>query len=172
MLFHCFFDIILSDHCYTICLWTTNNYPKPAPFLRTCGKVVTKSSCWNPWPPRLACWTCFRQQWGDCLCPPAAVGQGRGNPVWEKWKQPQKVKHFCPLRLKEERGESVTVKEQTHLHHQGTRGVCRPKVYVIYAVCHVSHDTWQNTIQKKQSEVAAFLILTTSWPLERWLLHF
>lgn len=24
---------------------------------------------------------------------------------------------FCPLRLKEERDESETVKEQTHLHH-------------------------------------------------------
>lgn len=43
--------------------------------------------------------------------------------------------NFCPVRLKEERDEPVTGKEQTHLHHKGTRVVCRPKVHVIYTVC-------------------------------------
>lgn len=41
------------------------------------------------------------------------------------------------MRLKEERDEPVTGEEQTHLHHEGTRGVCRPKVHVIYTICHM-----------------------------------
>lgn len=46
-------------------------------------------------------------------------------------------KCFCPVRLKEERDEAVTGKEQSHLHHEGARGVCQPKVRVIYTVCHM-----------------------------------
>lgn len=51
-------------------------------------------------------------------------------------------KHFCLVRQKEERDEPVTGKGQTHQHHEGTRGVCRPKVHVIYTTCHMFRRSW------------------------------
>lgn len=142
-------------HYYTICLWSTNNYPKPAPFLHIYGKVITKSSCWNPWPPRLSVLNLLQTWLGDCLqCRGPGKGASSLGEMETTWEALNSFVHWGGR--KKEMDPWLSKRRLIYLHHQGTREVCRLQVYVMHMICHVSHGTWQNTIQKKEFEVAAF----------------